>query len=37
MLQVDHKLELETLSAKGIKFITETYLPQKIKEKDFLP
>ncbi len=37
MLQVDHKLELEALSAKGIKFITETYLPEKIKTKDFLP
>lgn len=37
MLQVDHKLELEALSAKGIRFISETYLPQKIKQKDFLP
>ena len=31
------KLELEALSKKGIRFITETYLPQKIKSKDFLP
>ncbi len=37
MLQVGHKLELEALSAKGIRFITEKYLPQKIAEKDFLP
>ncbi len=31
------KLELEALSKKGIRFITEEYLPQKIKSKDFLP
>jgi len=31
------KLELEALSKKGIRFITETYLPQKIKSNDFLP
>ncbi len=31
------KLELEALSKKGIRFITETYLPEKIKSKDFLP
>lgn len=31
------KLELEALSKKGIRFITEEYLPQKIKTKDFLP
>jgi DNA topoisomerase-6 subunit A len=37
MLEVGYKLELEALSAKGIKFITEKYLPRKIKEKDFLP
>ena len=37
MLQVDHKLELEALSAKDIRFITEKYLPEKIKNKDFLP
>lgn len=37
MLEVGYKLELEALSAKGIKFITEKYLPQKIKQKDFLP
>ena len=37
MLQVGHKLELEALSSKGIRFISEKYLPQKIAEKDFLP
>lgn len=37
MLEVGYKLELEALSAKGIKFISEKYLPQKIGEKDFLP
>ncbi len=31
------KLELEALSRKGIRFITEEYLPDKIKNKDFLP
>lgn len=31
------KLELEALTKKGIRFITEEYLPQKIKTKDFLP
>ena len=30
------KAELEILSSKGLKFITETYLPSKIKNKDFL-
>jgi len=37
MLKVGYKLELEALSAKGIKYISEKYLPRKIKEKDFLP
>ena len=37
MLKVGYKLELEALSSKGIKFITETYLPEKIKTRDFLP
>lgn len=36
MLKVGYKLELEALSAKGIKFISEKYLPEKIKNKDFL-
>jgi DNA topoisomerase-6 subunit A len=37
MLSKGHKLELEALSSKGIKFITEKYLPEKIGKKDFLP
>ncbi len=37
MIKVGYKLELEALSAKGIRFISEKYLPEKIKEKDFLP
>ena len=37
MLQVGYKLELEALSSKDIRFITEKYLPQKIKEEDYLP
>jgi DNA topoisomerase-6 subunit A len=37
MLQVGHKLELEALSSKGIKFISEKYLPEKIARKEFLP
>ncbi len=31
------KLELEALSKKGIRFISEEYVPDKIKRKDFLP
>jgi DNA topoisomerase VI subunit A len=31
------KAELEALSGKGLKFITEHYLPEKIKKKEFLP
>jgi len=37
MKQRNCKLELEALSRKGIRFITEEYLPNKIKNKDFLP
>lgn len=37
MKQKAVKLELEALSKKGIRFITEEYLPDKIKRKDFLP
>jgi DNA topoisomerase-6 subunit A len=31
------KAELEALSGRGLKFMTEKYLPQKIKNKEFLP
>ncbi len=37
MLNTGYKLELEALSSKGIKFITEKYLPEKIAKNDFLP
>ncbi|MEE9323346.1 MAG: DNA topoisomerase IV subunit A [Candidatus Aenigmarchaeota archaeon] len=37
MLKVGYKLELEALSSKGIKFISQKYLPEKIKNQDFLP
>ena len=37
MLKVGYKLELEALSSRGIRFISEKYLPEKIKNKDFLP
>ena len=37
MHKAGYKLELEALSSKGIRFISEKYLPQKIKTSDFLP
>ncbi len=36
MLKMGYKLELEALSSKGIRFISEEYLPKKLAEKDFL-
>jgi DNA topoisomerase-6 subunit A len=36
MLSNGVKLELEALSSKGISFISEEYLPQKLKEKEWL-
>ncbi len=36
MVKNGFKMELEALSAKGISFVTEKYLPEKIKKKDFL-
>jgi len=36
MLQKGVKLELEALSKKGISFVSETYLPEKIKNKQWL-
>lgn len=35
-LQKKYKAELESLAGKGLKFVTETYLPEKIKNEDFL-
>ena len=37
MLKAGYKLELEALSSKGIKFISQKYLPDKIRNRDFLP
>lgn len=37
MKKMNYKLELEALTKKGIRFITNEYLPNKIKENDFLP
>ncbi len=36
MLSLGVKLELEALSSKGISFVTETYLPDKLKKKKWL-
>ncbi len=37
MIKRGYKAELEALSSKGLRFITQTYLPDKIGNKDFLP
>jgi DNA topoisomerase-6 subunit A len=37
MIRKGYKAEQEALSGKGIKFVSETYLPDKIKKKEFLP
>ncbi|HIH31693.1 TPA: DNA topoisomerase IV subunit A [Candidatus Woesearchaeota archaeon] len=36
MKQFGHKAEIQALSARGISFISETYLPEKIKNKDWI-
>ena len=36
MLKLGVKLELEAFSNRDFSFITETYLPRKLKEKDWL-
>lgn len=36
MIQRKIKAELESLSGRGLKFMTEVYLPTKLKEQDFL-
>lgn len=36
MKKLDSKAEIQALSARGISFITDTYLPNKIKEQDFI-
>lgn len=37
LIQRKIKAELESLSGRGLKFMTETYLPEKIEKKEFLP
>ncbi len=37
MIKRGIKAELEALSGKGLRFVTETYLPTKIETQDFLP
>ena len=36
MVKSGQKFELEALSRRGISFITEEYLPKKLKERDWL-
>jgi len=36
MLKSGVKLEIEALSAKGISFVTEEYLPKKLRDRDWL-
>lgn len=37
LIKTKRKAELEALSGRGLRFMTEKYLPQKIKNKEFLP
>ena len=37
MIQKGIKAEIEALSHRGLKFISETYLPEKLRKKAFLP
>jgi DNA topoisomerase-6 subunit A len=36
MVRSGQKFELEALSRRGISFITEEYLPKKLKDRDWL-
>jgi DNA topoisomerase-6 subunit A len=36
MVKSGQKYELEALSRRGISFITEEYLPKKLKDRDWL-
>jgi len=36
MVKTGQKFELEALSRRGISFITEEYMPKKLKDKDWL-
>ena len=37
MIQKKIKAEIEALSSRGLKFLSEVYLPEKLKKKEFLP
>lgn len=37
MINKRYKAELEALTSKGFRFVSENYLPEKIEKKDFLP
>lgn len=37
LIKTGRKAELEALSGRGLRFMTKKYLPQKIKNKEFLP
>lgn len=36
-LQTKRKAEIEAMASKGLKFLSEKYLPEKLKNEDFLP
>ena len=36
MLKNDYKLEVEALINKGISYVTEEYVPERLKKKDWL-
>jgi DNA topoisomerase-6 subunit A len=36
MLKNDFKLEVESLISREISFVTETYVPERLDEKDWL-
>jgi len=37
MIKKKIKAEIEALSSRGLKFLSEVYLPEKLKKKEFLP
>ena len=37
LIKKNYKAELEALSGRGLRFMTQEYLPEKIKKKEFLP
>jgi DNA topoisomerase-6 subunit A len=36
MLQNDFKLEVEALINRGVSYVTEVYVPERLEEQDFL-